>query len=519
MVIFQSRSFLHPKDPQNPEQNQDAWRVDESRGIAVVADGVSSAIFSGIWAEILAQRVVESPPDVENKEHFAQWLAQRRKEWFDSIDTTNLTWFQKPKLAAGAFSTLIWVKLEPCPTPEPGEDDWPEHGVVEPGKKCFLVSGYALGDSCLFHIKPGRKDSPIFPGTELFRVFPLEKSSDFEASPIVLGSADLGRDSFIEFHPIRFLVQEGDWVLLATDAVSQWILRSYESGVAPYWEQFWTLSAQEWGAELDNMRETGEIRYDDSTLSILHVGDAQVPLSDSGAVGRESATEGQPVLVESEVESETAYDYAQDFLQNIECETHEAYFAPQQAEVAPDSEPIQEPPQNIAPALQNRVGHVHPRAQVRNQAPKQPRTQSKPRPSAEEQPPAFPNGVVEAPGEDRGEVRETGGQSVDWDAWIERSGRIGTQISEKAQVLREQTVQISAQMGEHISDGMNRIGEKTQEVLENAKPKLQQMFHNLMGRFHSKPVEEEDTPPPEEEKPKMTRQIDPNRRRFYRPKE
>lgn len=272
MSVFSSRSFLYPKDPENPQQNQDAFQVDEMRGTAVVADGVSSAIFSAAWAKILTQHTVKEMPDPKNGSEFRQWLTNLRAEWEQSIDTTNLAWFQRPKLAAGAFSTLVWISARECAPPRPGEPLFEKWLNPDPDLPCFCVSGYCIGDSCLFHIRPGRTDSPFMPGTDLYRAIPLTDSKAFDLPPIVIGSKDLGRDSQMKFRRIEFIAQPGDLLVMATDAVSQWILRCYEETAYPRWDIFEELDETEWNRELDSMRADGEIRYDDSTLVILKLG-------------------------------------------------------------------------------------------------------------------------------------------------------------------------------------------------------------------------------------------------------
>ena len=104
-------------------------------------DGVSSALFSGPWATILAEAVVADPPDPTDAEAFACWLQERRKLWAASIDTTGLAWFQRAKLPAGAFSTLLWIGVL--------QQEEAQTGAFG---GCRLV-GHAIGDSCLFHVR------------------------------------------------------------------------------------------------------------------------------------------------------------------------------------------------------------------------------------------------------------------------------------------------------------------------------------------------------------------------------
>ena len=54
-MLFEHRAFWLPKDVQNAQAYEDAFDVDCVRGLAAVCDGVSSTIFAGRWAAILAK--------------------------------------------------------------------------------------------------------------------------------------------------------------------------------------------------------------------------------------------------------------------------------------------------------------------------------------------------------------------------------------------------------------------------------------------------------------------------------
>ncbi|MDO4583647.1 MAG: hypothetical protein Q4D62_06040 [Planctomycetia bacterium] len=457
MKVFQSRAFSYAKDPEHAEQNQDAFQLDADRGMAVIADGVSSAIFSAAWADLLTRKVLEEWPNPENGERFAQWLQARRREWFQGIDTTNLAWFQRPKLATGAFSTLLWVRLEPCAPPEEGEPEWDWVETLAPGRKCYRMTGYAIGDSCLFHLRPGKPATGSFDGTDLLKVIPVEKSEDFEESPVVLGSADLGKDAFLEFHPIQRIVQEGDWVILATDAVAQWALRCYEAGVNPNWEGFWELSMREFAQEMDQMRSVGEIRYDDATLALLRMG-----VEVNGAVSRE-------VEQFQEISPAFSEEYPPEIPEMTQEEETWEEAVPKEREIRP--EPV------ISPVFPSHTSAEMPKKSLTERLSGEP-----------------------------------------WEPWIEKSGEVGNRIAEKAQQWQEQGTAMAENVGEKISDGMNKLGEKTHEMLEAAKPKMRNAMKQFWGFFKKEEATEEEEPE-EKPEPKVVRQIDPNRKRFYRPKD
>ncbi len=247
------------KDADYPNENQDVVRVDADRGTAAIADGVTSALFARPWAAILVEAVVRGPPDPRDREDFARWLAEHREMWRRQIDVSRLSWFQKVKFQAGAFSTLLAVRLVPpeCPS---GEED-----------PAWRLRGWGIGDSCLFHLRDGR----------LLRKFPIQTSAELDHNPLVLGSVDLNRDEHLAFHQLDEPCQEGDLVVLCTDALADWALRQEEAGRFPDWEEYWGMDAQGWKDRILSLRCEREIRCDDTTLAMLRI------VADRGGESRE----------------------------------------------------------------------------------------------------------------------------------------------------------------------------------------------------------------------------------------
>ncbi len=246
---FEAQAFQLAKDPEHPGENQDAYAFDPERGIAAVADGVASAIFSGIWAETLVEAVVRQPPEPDDAQPFAEWLAACRRQWDERIDTTGLAWFQKAKLPTGAFSTLLWAQLVPLQ---------PDHAGAFGG---WRLQARAIGDSCLFHVRHG----------ELIRHFPLGAAAEFEHNPLALGSVDLGRDALMQFASLDVTCFPDDHLLLATDAVAEWLYRRVEANEPPDWPTLWEAGPAEWVDQINALRAAREMRYDDATLVVLRV--------------------------------------------------------------------------------------------------------------------------------------------------------------------------------------------------------------------------------------------------------
>ncbi len=261
------RIFTLAKDAEHPEENQDACRVDPRRGVAAVADGVSASLFARRWAELLAEAAVADLPDPDRPAPFADWLDRLRRAWAGEIDQESLTWFQKPKMKQGAFSTLLWMWLEEPPTEATDVDD---------SRRLRVVS---IGDCCLFHVRSRRA----------LRSFPITQAAELEADPMALGSRDLGRDANLRFQRLDTECRLGDWLVLTTDAVADWLLRRLEQGGQPPWDRLGAMTEPEWHTEMESLRRAGEMRYDDATLAVLEV------------VGRvEQSSLGQAAVPEAE---------------------------------------------------------------------------------------------------------------------------------------------------------------------------------------------------------------------------
>ncbi|MCG8587410.1 MAG: protein phosphatase 2C domain-containing protein, partial [Pirellulales bacterium] len=209
---FRSKSFWLAKDPQHGGEYQDAHAVDEEQGRAAIADGVSSAIFSRRWAEILTQRCVESPPTEQDLKSLNDWLVEPRKEWAATIDPSKLAWHQRSKLKGGAFTTMLLACLADTPDAD--------------------LSVWAIGDCNLFHIRQG----------ELLRSFPMDTVEQFSADPLVIGSIDANRDQFLELKAIDLPCTKGDQFVLCTDAIGCWAMAEYEAGRTVDWGEFWSLT-------------------------------------------------------------------------------------------------------------------------------------------------------------------------------------------------------------------------------------------------------------------------------------
>jgi hypothetical protein len=243
-MMFDAQVFELPKDAEYPEQNQDAWAFDPRCGIAAIADGVASSLFARRWARILTEAAAADPPDPEEPKAFWTWLEECRQTWRRRIDVSELAWHQKAKLPGGAFSTLLWLTV-----------------VARPDPAAWSLRAHAVGDSCLFLVRGGTT----------VQTFPIRRSSELEASPMVLGSVDLHHDHVVEFRRMEAECRPGDLLVLSTDAVAAWALRREEAGTPVDWEAFWDMPEATWQQQVMALRDRRQMRYDDTTMVLLRI--------------------------------------------------------------------------------------------------------------------------------------------------------------------------------------------------------------------------------------------------------
>jgi hypothetical protein len=302
---FESRIFWLSKDADEPAQYQDAFALDAETGRAAIADGVSSAIFSGPWARLLTLAAVAEPPPLADGEAFQAWLSEKRIAWINNLDTSRLTWYQRPKMADGAMTTLLWLELVPAQTDDQG------HALR------YQLEAFAIGDTCLLHVRDG----------QTLYWFPLESSAEFGLNPAVIASVDRQVDHLLEFKARSCDCLPGDLLVLATDAIALWAIERHESGETIDWSRYWDLTDDEWRGEVFAQRDAKQMRFDDSTLVLLRVIEEQpAPLvSPYEVVEPDLAATGDDVLM-ADASTIDQHDSCRD--QQVEATTFEEVIEP-----------------------------------------------------------------------------------------------------------------------------------------------------------------------------------------------
>ena len=259
-MLLPPQRFITPKPGNPPGECEDQSRVaypynplDSSLGGVnlarlAVCDGASESAFAQLWAATLAQQFVARPPDLARLDYrgLTQWLAPAQQQWYERVPWERVKWHGKAKAERGAFATLLGLQFS-----------------VVPGRSSGLFwQAVAVGDSCLFLIRDDR----------LALSFPMAGAAEFGNTPPLVGSVVAANSGLPRQLPkVSGQCAPGDIFLLATDALSEWLLREYGLGREPWRELLPLRTPAEWDEWLAAKRSARQIKHDDTTLLIIQV--------------------------------------------------------------------------------------------------------------------------------------------------------------------------------------------------------------------------------------------------------
>ena len=252
MGLRPARRFETPKAGNRPEECEDASRVSYPYGVGpariVVCDGASESAFAKEWAEILAEAFVHSPLDLPglNDASLDVWLAPGQENWNRAVPWERIPWHGEVKTRAGAMAALLGMEIDQTPN----------------GAGAFSWRAVAVGDCCLFVVRDGA----------LAVSFPMDSAAQFNNTPSLICSNQANNAGL--WGRVRRLQGEslpGDLVILASDALSCWLLQERESSERP-WETLLEFhSNREWEDWLQARRSERSMRNDDTTLITVKV--------------------------------------------------------------------------------------------------------------------------------------------------------------------------------------------------------------------------------------------------------
>lgn len=236
-----------PKVGEQDSDIQDAFAASPDGRLAAISDGASSSLFPKEWAKMLVQNFCYSSQFADSRgDSWQDWLKPLQQQWreFYLNQHSSLPWYAKgSENKTCASATFIGLKIDP-PT-QAGEKTW---------------SVIAIGDSCLFQIDKN---------LENLYSFPLNHSDQFKSVTRAFNSLPESSSHPPTFHSKHYT--DGDIFLLATDALSQWILMSCEQQ-DQRWKKLLNIQNQdEFSRFINQLRSDKLIHDDDTSLAIIKV--------------------------------------------------------------------------------------------------------------------------------------------------------------------------------------------------------------------------------------------------------
>lgn len=205
------RTYQRSKGRMLLEESEDALAFSRPRGLYAVADGATTAPYSGQWARLLVRSFVRKPPPAFNQGAVQEWLQRPRRLWGRQIPWSRLDYFARRNAERGSFSTLVGFRLEiRNPSGRPTGD-----------LEGIRWQSLAVGDSCLFHLRNGR----------VLRAFPLSDPESFDRSPYLLATTPT-MDCRLRDH-LRVawgMARPGDVLALCTDALARYVVENTPLG-------------------------------------------------------------------------------------------------------------------------------------------------------------------------------------------------------------------------------------------------------------------------------------------------
>jgi protein phosphatase 2C-like protein len=246
---IESKAFWLPKKSKPPREYEDSAACSDGTWRYAIADGASTAYQSGEWAVALTRAYVDEFPALaepkprpeERVPAVHEWLVRQAGSWTQRQSPPQ-TWYERDAAERGSAAAFLGLHF----TPKDGVATW---------------ESVALGDCCLFHVSKG----------QLLTAFPLARAEAFTDRPALVPTAPdpLARalDSLRITHGTAYA---GDMFVLASDAVSEWLLR-LAARYPDAWNRIGNLTSRHFEQLIAKLRQAGHISNDDVTLVTVNL--------------------------------------------------------------------------------------------------------------------------------------------------------------------------------------------------------------------------------------------------------
>ena len=227
---------------------EDAYGENIVDGLFAVSDGAGTTLFSGAWAAVLVEHFLRVPLMSTDPFEVEWWVSLAQEQFKRNVpEPENMAWNAVQKAHnQGSHATLATLRIARSDATHAQAD--------------LLV----FGDSCIIVDKPS---------IEHVLSFPLEDPHEFEQAPICVPSKPaLFNRYFHQCQAISLTLGADDVVVLATDAVSKWILSAGGGRYSNQKQAFAAVAQQtadSWPSFIRECRARKEMVDDDSTALII----------------------------------------------------------------------------------------------------------------------------------------------------------------------------------------------------------------------------------------------------------
>jgi hypothetical protein len=246
IIEVSGRAFWAAKREEAAGEWEDGCALSARRLRFAVADGAGAGYESRQWALTLATTFVRDAPSAGiGATAVAGWFGQLAERYRrrSGPAAEEDAWLYEEMEKRGSFAAFVAVQFWPRPDQLLG---W---------------EAMAVGDCCLFHLRRGR----------LLTAFPITAAEGFTGQPDLVPSADHALPRLAgSIKIIRGTAFPGDRFVLASDAMSQWLLGSSQSR-PDTWLRLEGLRSSSFRGLVRTEREAGRMQRDDVTLAYLRV--------------------------------------------------------------------------------------------------------------------------------------------------------------------------------------------------------------------------------------------------------
>ena len=239
-----------PKKLEDINSCQDAFCFKDK--FIAIADGATRSFYPKIWAELLVAHFCENPNI--SRDNWRDWLEPVQKKWYEKItEKVNRAVLEKSSIWVtnknrlnkfeSAAATLIGIK-KICK----------ESNYLE-------IEAVIIGDSCLFIVID-----------DIVKSYLIESVNDFDDFPDFFASYNKDNKKEPSFLNIREKYTQKAFIIMATDALSEWILQG--GNIQERVMQLLAMSSQDdFAAFVNKERENNRLKNDDTTLVVLDCSD------------------------------------------------------------------------------------------------------------------------------------------------------------------------------------------------------------------------------------------------------